>query len=37
MLSLTICTLLITGWAGDPVQLSSIRTTNAGQDFQGFW
>jgi peptidoglycan DL-endopeptidase CwlO len=23
--------------AGDPVQLSSIRTTNAGQGFQGFW
>ncbi|GAS99093.1 NLP/P60-family secreted protein [Mycolicibacterium canariasense] len=23
--------------AGDPVQLSPIRTTNAGQDFQGFW
>jgi len=23
--------------AGDPVQLSPIRTTNAGQGFQGFW
>lgn len=23
--------------AGDPVQLSAIRTTNAGQGFQGFW
>jgi cell wall-associated NlpC family hydrolase len=23
--------------AGDPVKLSSIRTTNAGQGFQGFW
>lgn len=23
--------------AGDPVQLSSVRTTNAGQGFQGFW
>ncbi|MEU0495551.1 NlpC/P60 family protein [Mycobacterium sp. NPDC006124] len=23
--------------AGDPVQLSTIRTTNAGQGFQGFW
>jgi peptidoglycan DL-endopeptidase CwlO len=23
--------------AGDPVQLSSIRTTNTGQGFQGFW
>jgi cell wall-associated NlpC family hydrolase len=23
--------------AGDPVKLSPIRTTNAGQDFQGFW
>lgn len=23
--------------AGDPVQLSSIRTSNAGQGFQGFW
>lgn len=23
--------------AGDPVQLSDIRTTNAGQGFQGFW
>jgi peptidoglycan DL-endopeptidase CwlO len=23
--------------AGDPVQLSQIRTTNAGQGFQGFW
>jgi peptidoglycan DL-endopeptidase CwlO len=23
--------------AGDPVQVSSIRTTNAGQGFQGFW
>jgi cell wall-associated NlpC family hydrolase len=23
--------------AGDPVKLSPIRTTNAGQGFQGFW
>jgi len=23
--------------AGDPVQLAPIRTTNAGQGFQGFW
>ncbi|MGN7779624.1 NlpC/P60 family protein [Mycolicibacterium sp. 22603] len=23
--------------AGDPVQLSPVRTTNAGQGFQGFW
>lgn len=23
--------------AGDPVQLSAVRTTNAGQGFQGFW
>ncbi|MDT5290479.1 MAG: peptidoglycan DL-endopeptidase CwlO [Mycobacterium sp.] len=23
--------------AGDPIHLSSIRTTNAGQGFQGFW
>ena len=23
--------------AGDPVQLSPIRTTNVGQGFQGFW
>ena len=23
--------------AGDPVHLSPIRTTNAGQGFQGFW
>ena len=23
--------------AGDPVQLSQIRTTNSGQGFQGFW
>jgi cell wall-associated NlpC family hydrolase len=23
--------------AGDPIQLSAIRTTNAGQGFQGFW
>ena len=23
--------------AGDPVQVSPIRTTNAGQGFQGFW
>jgi peptidoglycan DL-endopeptidase CwlO len=23
--------------AGDPVTLSTIRTTNAGQGFQGFW
>ena len=23
--------------AGDPVKLSAIRTTNAGQGFQGFW
>jgi cell wall-associated NlpC family hydrolase len=23
--------------AGDPIQLSPIRTTNAGQGFQGFW
>jgi cell wall-associated NlpC family hydrolase len=23
--------------AGDPVKLSAVRTTNAGQGFQGFW
>jgi hypothetical protein len=23
--------------AGDPIHLSLIRTTNAGQGFQGFW
>jgi hypothetical protein len=23
--------------AGDPVKLSPVRTTNAGQGFQGFW
>ena len=23
--------------AGDPVQLSPLRTTNLGQGFQGFW